>query len=99
MTMIYSQTDMEKAQELVRNDKLIRLKGDEFEFDNMYIVTGQRDDYLVVSPLYCSCEHFLLTCIKEPGRVCKHILATHIAGDNIREEPAEQWQEYVLRER
>ncbi|MCH8906672.1 MAG: hypothetical protein IH840_06255 [Candidatus Heimdallarchaeota archaeon] len=78
-----------KAQELIINQKIKKIKGDNFE--NFYVVTGSREiDHLVVLPNFCSCEDFQVRGLKTPGKVCYHIVGASMA----KKVPADDFPEW-----
>ncbi|RMG33899.1 MAG: hypothetical protein D6732_11265 [Methanobacteriota archaeon] len=68
--------DVERAVTLIAEGKLKRITG--YGVD-LWQVTGSHWDYLVVNPDFCTCEHFIIRCTKEPGSVCYHLLAVGMA--------------------
>ncbi len=89
--------DLEKAMNLIKNDKIAKLNPEDENLQNHYIVTGSRDDYLVILPEYCTCEQFILRCLKEPGKICYHILATRMSS-KVRAIVLDDWIDLLLRE-
>lgn len=89
--------DIDKARLFVEEKRISKLVGKEDEFENYYKVAGINDDYLVILPAYCTCIHFLLNCVKEKDKVCKHILAVRMVGDNIPEVSADDWLDLIFK--
>jgi predicted nucleic acid-binding Zn finger protein len=74
------QQELEKAQKFLTENKIKRIEAD---LPDMFEIESSIDEnikYLVLLPDFCSCTHFIFNCIKEKGKVCKHILAAKIAG-------------------
>ena len=82
----------DKALDLIKDQRIFRVKGS----DDMFIVTGQNDEYLVMSD-FCTCDHFTIRCLKEPGKVCYHILAVNMAS-KIDKELEIDWTGILTRE-
>ena len=66
---------MEKALQLLTSSQLSLVDSDL----EIFLVNGKTDRY-VSTHTYCSCAHFIHRCLKEPGRICYHILAVRIAN-------------------
>jgi len=98
MKMSYQSDDLVKAKDLIRERKVAVLKSPNIKLRDHFVVTGSQDDYLVILPNFCTCTHFHINCIKEKGRICKHILACKLAGSNTRELILENWQDLIYRE-
>ena len=77
-----SDPDQLKAQEIVTQNRISKLYHDEIPMDDIFLVTGKSSEYIVVYPNYCSCTHFIVTCIKTKSKVCKHILAVGLCNIN-----------------
>ncbi|MHA2090698.1 MAG: hypothetical protein ACW98K_07545 [Candidatus Kariarchaeaceae archaeon] len=89
--------DRDKALQLVTEDKIAKINPEEENFADFYIVTGTRDDYLVILPDFCTCEHFIVRCLKSPDAICYHILAVKMAG-KVRSMELDNWLDLLLRE-
>lgn len=90
--------ELEKAQLLIRENKIASLVTADEKLNQFFIVSGTHD-YLVILPNFCTCTHFHINCIKEQGKVCKHILACQMVGDNVREFEIDDWQDLLFRMR
>jgi len=90
--------DLNNAKELLMADKIAKIRQDGEILEGLFIVSGNNDDYLVILPRYCTCRHFHLVCVREADRVCKHILATRMAGEKIRVFDVANWQDLLFRE-
>jgi predicted nucleic acid-binding Zn finger protein len=90
------ETELEKAMKLISGDKIAKINPKDVTLEYHYIVTGSKDDYLVILPDFCTCEHFILRCLKVPGQVCYHILATRMVGE-VRTLELDNWLELLQR--
>lgn len=88
-------TDHERAIALISEGSIALVKGK--EEDNYYHVKGMQDEYLVVMPNFCTCEHFILRCLNTPGDVCYHILAVQMSG-KIDKISKEDWIKLLLKQ-
>lgn len=91
-----NESDQQKALKLVEDDKIALI--DDENLKDFYVVTGYYDDYLVVLPDFCTCDHFIHNCVREPGKVCKHILAVRMVEGKITRISMEDWTELLFRE-
>ncbi|MHA2503101.1 MAG: hypothetical protein ACXAE3_09535 [Candidatus Kariarchaeaceae archaeon] len=88
---------MDKAQDLLREKKVFRLKTDKDYLSDYFVVTGTQEmDYLVVMPDFCSCRHFQINCIKTPGKICKHLLACRLGSTKVPSKSFPDWQKLLL---
>ncbi|MDH5401883.1 MAG: SWIM zinc finger family protein [Candidatus Heimdallarchaeota archaeon] len=93
--MTENKEEVEKALELIQAKRIKKIH--ESELKNGYIVTGKNDDYLVITPNYCTCQQFQINCLKESGKICKHILAVNMSTE-ISEYTKQSWLEILNRE-
>ncbi len=96
-SMVKGTVDREKALQLVTDDKIAKINPDDETFAEFYLVTGTRDDYLVIFPDFCTCEHFIFRCLKSPDAICYHILGVKLAG-TVRSMELDNWLDLLFRE-
>ncbi len=88
--------DVTKAKELVKSSKIYRLASDTQNLSKQFIVKGNKADYLVSLPDFCTCTHFNMICTKEKYKICKHILACKILNQNAPNLTINDWQSYIF---
>lgn len=69
--------------ELIENGKIKRIVGYSLDY---WLVTGSTWDYLVIGDNYCTCDHFIVRCLKEAGSICYHILAVTMVDPSMVEQ-------------
>ena len=95
--MVIDPVELSKAQELIQNGKVVRLTTSSINLIDHFQVTGSNNEkYLTILPDFCTCMHFHISCIKEQGSICKHILACRIASTNIPVVDLDDWQSLIF---
>ncbi len=90
-------TDAEKALQLVTEER-VALLVDKTLID-FYWVRGMTNEYLVIYPNFCTCEHFILRSLKSAGSICYHILAVKMAHGRIKKTKKIDWIKLLLKKR
>lgn len=85
----------EKAIGLISEGKISKIK--DKEKDEFYHVIGNHDEYLVILPAFCTCEHFIIRLLNTQDEICYHILGVQMAGE-IKQVSDENWIKLLLKE-
>ena len=74
-------SDLDKAMSLIKEKRILRIIDENDILEDHFKIQGKHRDYIVSLPNFCTCEHFVFRCLKNPGGICYHIRAAQMAGD------------------
>lgn len=74
----YTEDELVKAKKIIEDNKITKLIINDIDNQVFYEIEGQNASYIVSLPFFCTCEQFIFRCLKEPKKVCKHILSVSL---------------------